>query len=161
MSVSINLSKLGMIVSLIMIAHALVYSNKYTLLIVILGYILIVVSTIVYGLYMPQSKQKSTSSSDSETGLSLIENTYRRINTSILDNLMRDNIRIMSPIRVQSYSELLSGAVYVNNIAYLEPYAKSEDKDYTAETVIKNIFKENTSAKEGNYKEDYNSPMYQ
>lgn len=151
-----------MIVSLIMIVHALVYSNKYTLLIVIFGYILIIVSTVIYGIYKPLSKPKFANLS--ETNLSLINpgNTYSRgIGASIIDNIINDNIFLRSPLRIQTYEQLLlDKPIDVDKIDYLASYMTPEEReDYTAKTVVESL-KANILAGKGDYKEDYDS-MYQ
>lgn len=45
-----EISKFGIIVSLLMVAHALFYPNKYSLIIAVFGYIIALVSAVVYGL---------------------------------------------------------------------------------------------------------------
>lgn len=55
----IRLSKLGIIISLIMVAHSLVYLNEFSLIITIAGYILAVLSTIVYALHISPSNTSS------------------------------------------------------------------------------------------------------
>lgn len=46
-----RISKIGMIVSLFLVAHALVYPNRFSLIIAILGYIIALMSAVIYGLY--------------------------------------------------------------------------------------------------------------
>lgn len=59
MTYTAKLSKLGIIISLIMVAHSLVYLNDFSLTITIAGYILAVVSTIVYALHISPSNISS------------------------------------------------------------------------------------------------------
>ena len=47
------LSKVGITISLIMVAHALFYPNKFSLIIAILGYMIALVSAVIYGLCKP------------------------------------------------------------------------------------------------------------
>lgn len=59
MTYTTRLSKIGIIISLIMVAHSLVYLNEFSLTITIAGYILAVVSTIVYALHISPSNTSS------------------------------------------------------------------------------------------------------
>lgn len=84
MSTLTKLTKLGMVVSLVLIAHALFYPNKYSLLIVIVGYILVIVSAVVYGLCkapLKTSIEKVAEISKSPQSFNLkdVANTYQKL----------------------------------------------------------------------------------
>src|SRR5574341_412221 len=165
MNTVIKISKLGMVVSMIMIVHALVYPNEYSLAIVISGYILIIVSAVVYGVCIPQSKTNPTDLSETNLNLTNPTKNYRSCNDSIIPQLklMRDNIQLRSPIGIQAHNELyalLNKPIDVDNITYGAHYVKPEDKDYATKAMVKSIIKGNTLANKGDYTEDYNS-MYQ
>lgn len=62
------LSKVGITISLIMVAHALFYPNKFSLIIAILGYMIALVSAVIYGLCKPnKTLPESTAISPSES----------------------------------------------------------------------------------------------
>lgn len=162
MSTLIKLSKLGMLVSLIMIGHALFYSNEHSLLIVIFGYILIIVSAIVYGLCIPINKPISTNLSEIDLNSIKSDNTYGRSCESIINKLIVNNIPPMLPRSIQAYnlSALLNKPIDIDQNIYEASYAKTDDKDYATQTTIQRIIKSNNLADEENYREDDN-PMYQ
>ena len=60
-------SKLGIVFSLIMVAHALIYPNKYSMIIAIIGYIIALGTTVIYGLC--KSPIETSSGNLSETNL--------------------------------------------------------------------------------------------
>ena len=59
------ISKFGIIISLVMVAHALFYPNKFSLIIAIFGYIIAIVFAVIFGL--------SKSSTKSSTNLQEVE----------------------------------------------------------------------------------------
>lgn len=62
------LSKVGITISLIMVAHALFYPNRFSLIIAILGYMIALVSAVIYGLCKPnKTLPESTAISPSES----------------------------------------------------------------------------------------------
>lgn len=55
----VRISKIGIIISLFLVAHALVYPNRYSLIIAILGYLIALISATIYGLYKPSGVRQT------------------------------------------------------------------------------------------------------
>lgn len=53
----VQISKIGMIISLFLVVHALVYPNRFSLYIAIFGYIFALVSAVIYGLCKSETRQ--------------------------------------------------------------------------------------------------------
>lgn len=70
-------AKFGITISLFMVAHALFYPNKFSLIIAILGYIIALVSAVIYGLCRSsKTLQESTAVSIPESPIkSFLKNT--------------------------------------------------------------------------------------
>ena len=75
------LSKVGITISLIMVAHALFYPNKFSLIIAILGYMIALVSAVIYGLCKPnKTLPESTAISPYESAYELPTKRYHDSN---------------------------------------------------------------------------------
>ena len=95
------LPKLGITISLIMVAHALFYPNKFSLIIAILGYMIALVSAVIYGLC------KSNKALPESTAISPSESAYEFPTKRYHDSNPRMSISPSSRLDMESMIQAL------------------------------------------------------
>lgn len=127
----IRLSKFGIIISLIMVAHSLVYPNELSLIITIAGYIIAVVSTVVYALIIPPIN------SSSEDLTRDLENSHE-IKTEALEK---------KSLKLSKFDDIVSiSGQSRSNLSFGKP-------EYTLKGESHNEWRESNDLGKNNYKE--------
>lgn len=140
-------AKFGITISLFMVAHALFYPNKFSLIIAILGYIIALVSAVIYGLFRSSKQlQESTALSITEDPFKL---SFKKKNPidfgSRMPILPHNNINIGQLIQALGKEKGIDEMVFqVSSIEELEKhdiFTKSswikgiEDNEYTEDDI--------------------------
>ena len=130
-----------------MVAHALIYPNNYSMIIAIIGYIIALGSTVIYGLCKFPSETSSGNLSQTNLGSKDTIKNVQSFNELALFKPSTSKIAIRSHAGIQASTEpdpLLKKSIDIDSRMYKVQYTKpDEEEDYKED-----------------YKEDY-IPGYQ
>ncbi len=151
-----RISKIGMIISLFLVAHALVYPNRFSLIIAILGYVIALTSAVIYGLYKSSDIRQTHLEELSESSFRVspinVTGATQRLLLQGLPTFSRSAQAVHLSTR-PLLDDKIDIELDINKIAYKIPTTKLDDLEMLRK------FTRATEIEEDKYKEEI--PGYQ